>query len=344
MKRIISILLAAAVLFCAAGFAFAEEGHSGQCGESVFWSYDAGSGVLSVYGSGDMFNYYDDRDVPWYSFREEVTGIDIAPGVTSIGDNTFYCCNAAYVNVPDGVTYIGTYAFICCPFTEFYMPDSVTSTGFEVFSDCYQLERMRLSENLTMIDGFTFQNCYSLSQINIPDGVVSIGAYAFNNGRSLTGIELPDSLETLYYSAFTGCGLTSVVIPAGVTELYDGVFQFCNSLEMVEFLGAAPSFGERVFNECASGLTLYYHTSFEESWAPNGETSYCGYPICSIQDIPGDLDGDGTVSFNDVSRLYLLLLGDGAGSVCADFDSNGRVDFSDVSVMFLFLVGINAGA
>ena len=342
MKKAISILLAAAMLFCAAGAAIAEDGLSGQCGENVFWSYDADSGVLSVYGSGDMFNYDDDRDVPWYSFREDVTGIDIAPGVTSVGDNTFYCCNAAYANVPDGVTYIGTYAFICCPFTEFYMPDSVTSTGFEVFSDCYQLEQVHLSVNLTAIEGFNFQNCYSLSQINIPDGVVSIGAYAFNNGRNLTHIELPDSLETLYYSAFTGCGLTEVVIPAGVTQLYEGAFQFCYSLERVEFLGPAPEFGERVFNECSDGLTLYYHTSFEDSWAPNGETTYCGYAICPIHDIPGDLDGDGAVSFNDVSRLYLLLLGSGANSVLADFDGSGSVDFSDVSFMFMFIVGMQA--
>ena len=119
-----------------------------------------------------------------------------------------------------------------------------------------------------------------------------------------------------------------------MTVLFEGVFQFCYSLERVEFLGLAQVMCENVFAECADGLTLYYHTSFKDSLVANGASFCCGNPICPILDILGDLDSDGTASFNDVSRLCFQLPDDVQISALEDYNCNGTTDFSDVLCMF----------
>ena len=57
----------------------------------------------------------------------------------------------------------------------------------------------------------------------------------------------------------------------------------------------------------------------------------------------GDVDGDGEVSFLDVSALSLFLTGEGAlteqGMANADIDGDGEVSFLDITALYLLLIG-----
>ena len=53
--------------------------------------------------------------------------------------------------------------------------------------------------------------------------------------------------------------------------------------------------------------------------------------VCNDPSIPGDIDGDGVVNFDD---LVTLLASWGGCSGCdADIDGNGDVDFNDVLIL-----------
>lgn len=49
----------------------------GECGEATSWSFDRQTGLLTISGQGDMYDYdYDNGNyAPWYAFCEEITDI-----------------------------------------------------------------------------------------------------------------------------------------------------------------------------------------------------------------------------------------------------------------------------
>lgn len=88
MKKLL-ILITMALFMLLPITAFSAE--SGKCGDNLTWTLDA-EGTLTINGTGDMWNFYSNRDLPWGSFFQMLK-IIINAGVTSIGDYAFDDCN-----------------------------------------------------------------------------------------------------------------------------------------------------------------------------------------------------------------------------------------------------------
>ena len=251
-KRIFSFVLAVlmiASLLPATALA-ADVVASGTCGaegngSNLTWTLDS-EGVLTISGSGDMYNYgSSDFSAPWDGSRSRVKSVVIADGVTSIGEYAFfYCESLTSVTIPDSVTSIGKYAFFCCTsLTSVTIPDSVTSIG-----------------------RFAFSNCTSLTSVTIPDSVTSIGEYAFYYCKSLTSMTIPDSVTSISSSTFASCtSLTSVTIPNSVTSIGEYAFYDCKSLTSVTIPGSVTSIGLYAFASC---------TSLTGIWVAEGNSHY----------------------------------------------------------------------
>ena len=134
-------------------------GDSGTCGENVSWDFDRRNGVLTISGTGRMYDYKypSTSDSPFY-YNDLIDRVIINSGVTSIGVCAFiFCHNLRSITIPNSVTSIGTSAFSYCDsLTSVTIPNSVTSIGNNAFYSC---------DNLT--------------SITIPDSITSIGARAF---------------------------------------------------------------------------------------------------------------------------------------------------------------------
>jgi hypothetical protein len=135
---------------------------------------------------------------------------------------------------------------------------------------------------------------YALPSVSIPASVTSIGTYGFFGGTSNTGITVhPDNPSfisvdgVLYNKGITEliqypCGKAGeLVIPATVTSIGIAAFElsakitkitFTGNIETIAtaaFYGDAPTMGELVFFNCASGFTVYYldgATGFTDPW------------------------------------------------------------------------------
>ena len=119
-KRLLSFVLAVlmiASLLPATALA-ADIVDSGTCGaegdgSNLTWTLDS-DGVLTISGSGDMYDY-GLSGAPWYGSSSRVKSAVIADGVTSIGEKAFlYCTSLTSVTIPDSVTSIGSGAFYYC--------------------------------------------------------------------------------------------------------------------------------------------------------------------------------------------------------------------------------------
>lgn len=84
----------------------------GYCGDGLGYVFDEETGVLTIYGSGDMYDYSSESPQPWKEFANEIKEIELPEGITSIGDFAFNGLSSlTSVTIPESVTNIGEQSF-----------------------------------------------------------------------------------------------------------------------------------------------------------------------------------------------------------------------------------------
>ena len=203
----------------------------GTCGDDLTWSFDSTTGLLTIEGSGDMWDYEYWMPAPWYNYTSLLTA----------------------VSFPAGLTGVGAYAFSrCYKLSEAFLPEGVTEIRDHAFSTCRALSALALPQSLTFIGEGAMEDCQALTAIAIPDNVVVIDGYAFSSCDNLSQITFPASLETIGKRAFWFTALTSVVLPDGLVSIGDQAFSNCSSLEKATIPKRVQNIGEDVFMNCYS--------------------------------------------------------------------------------------------
>ena len=143
-----------------------------------------------------------------------------------------YAKNLKNITIPPKVQYIDSYAF--------------------AYSS---LEQVNISSQ--SIDEHAFAYCSNLHDVTLNNGIEQINGGAFGACTSLTEIHFPDSLRYIGQLAFCGTGMTSVTIPATVTEI-----DYC-------------AFGYDENQHTVSGFTIYGETgSAAEEYASASDPEY----------------------------------------------------------------------
>ena len=187
------------------------------------------------------------------------------------------------------------------------IPASVKSIGTSAFNGCKAMTTVTFAEGskLDAIGDKAFMSCSVLSSITIPASVKSIGTSAFNscydirNKIGLTTVTFAEGseLESIGQQAFYGCTiLSSITIPASVTEIGEKAFYACENLATVTFAEGSKlkSIGELAFQYCkvlssitipasvtSIGAKLFYNCPALESISVDaGNTVYSSPDYC----------------------------------------------------------------
>jgi len=121
----------------------------GTCGEALTWHFDAETGVLTVFGTGDMADFASASDVPWNAYAAEIKTVSLPQGLTRIGSSAFIKCTALEeVTLPDSLQTVGERAFYSCKkLAQITLPGSVTEIGKNAFYECSALARISFLGN-----------------------------------------------------------------------------------------------------------------------------------------------------------------------------------------------------
>ena len=272
-----------------------------KCGESLFWAFDEATYILTISGTGEMYDYNDQSLAPWAGIREQITTVVIESGATTIGEFAFSGCGAITgITMPTTLTVIGDYAFEnCSKLTAVVIPSGMTTLGEGAFTGCSTLNSVTLPNSVTGIGIHAFSECPALTQIQIPASVESIGGYAFALS-GLKAITIPSGVTSIGEYAFSRCGdLESAVINANITGIPEGLFNQCDELTSVTIPNTVTSIGDSAFEETSlTDITtlLTYVTSI-------GSDAFRSCQQLESVVIPSGVQTIGKNAFNSCSNL-----------------------------------------
>ena len=273
-KGIISLVLAALLLFGSApasaiaginllsatlSASASTPDDGGVCGSNATWEFYQASGLLTVSGSGSMYNFDNSGNkAPWSTYRGSIRSVQIASGITSVGSFAFRECSVltsaalpnslqriernafsysgiTSITIPVGVTYFGNLAFGYCSSLSSIVYNAANafdaeSSGVFMLSSS-QVNKPEVSvtigSTVERIPGWLFYfsapaNALNITYVSFSQSVKSLGQYAFYNCSTITSLNLPDGLTDIHSYAINNCaGITSLTIPESVTTLHD---------------------------------------------------------------------------------------------------------------------------
>ncbi len=196
---------------------------------------------------------------------KKVTEIIIPNSVKTIGYRAFYNSGLTKVVIGNNVTTIGVRAFQSCyALNDITIPNSVTIIGDTAFSNCTQLKKVTIGDGVREIGQCAFKSCSGLENVTFGSNVTIIKLNAFGLCSRLKSITIPGNVWTIEEKAFQDCGLTSVIIGAGVdrvthTSIGKMAFRDCYYLSSVTIDKSVHSIDSTAFYDCPNITSVVWN-------------------------------------------------------------------------------------
>ena len=139
-----------------------------------------------------------------------------------------------------------------------------------------------------------------------------IGDCAFYGCSGLTSLTLPAGITEIGYEAFNGCsGLTSLTLPAGITEIGSFAFEGCSGLTSLTLPASITKIGSEAFYECSGLTSLTLPAGITEI----GDGAFSGCSGLTSLTLPAGITEIGDYAFQGCSGLTSLTLPAGITSI-----------------------------
>ncbi len=280
------------------------------------WTLDA-DGTLTIESDAGMADWCSLREDKFYIHPHEakVITVEIADGVTTIGQNAFMrCTNMPGITLPQSVTSIGKSAFQSSGLTSIVIPENVVSWEKNVFLNCTDLKSVRIPSGITSIEESVFCGCPSLETLEIPENVTEIGRDAFQGCSSLHDITIPGKVTSIGEGAFYKCsGLENIIIPASVTSIGEEAFYKCSGLENIIIPASVTSIGRGAFDSCSNLTDITFSEGIAITRIEEG--LFVGCTALETIAFPLSVTSIGGAAFGDCSSLSSIEIPDGVTSI-----------------------------
>ena len=256
----------------------------------------------SYWWADNTYIYYDELTISGATFEADgifysiINETNKTVKVTYQGDNYSQFSNeyTGEITIPENVTYegnsytvkvIGQDAFRnCTGLTEITIPASITSIETDAFAACSKLKEVYNFSALDIVKGATTHGGiarYAANVISIPGATIE-GDFIFDSyGTLLTykgcdsEVTLPDNYKGESYNigdnAFrSNTTITSITIPAGVTNIGECAFDGCSNLTSIYVQGETPALlFNNTFADISDEAILYVPAGTKAAYQSN---------------------------------------------------------------------------
>lgn len=123
--------------------------------------------------------------------------------------------------------------------TSYKIPDSVELVSYEAFDSCHNLKQIDMGNSVKKIYSAAFRYCTGLEKINLSNELTLLGS--FTDCDALKSIKIPDKITKLESWMFVSCNnLERVYLPENI-KIEDNAFIYCDK---VAFYGTPGSAAE----------------------------------------------------------------------------------------------------
>ncbi|MBR5506860.1 MAG: leucine-rich repeat protein [Clostridia bacterium] len=275
---------------------------TGVCGKNLVWTYSKDDKTLTITGSGDMDNWYEQSKLPWYIYIDEIETFVVKQGVTSIGSYAMYQCTTLKKVVAD---------------------EGVKRIESSAFSDCTSLTEITLGEGLLYIESDAFSQCRKLTEVKLPQGLEAIGVNSFYYCTGLKNITIPSSVKQIISGAFTNCLYLENIYFEGNTRQWNSVSKMtgwdqnagkntANGKYTLHIMGPDAS------GTCGKNLTWEYRSATEtlkisgtgamNTWSDSKSVPWSGYSKITTVEIAEGVTTIGNYAFQNFIKLSEVSL------------------------------------
>ncbi len=289
----------------------------------------------------------DYRNMPWYDNLANITEVDIAEGITHIGNDAFNVCRiegasqTVTLTLPSTMETIGFGAFCMLGIESVQIPENVTEIKYSAFYGCANLAKVEFKGNkLLKIGDYSFAYCTSLKMLELPEGLKTIGKGFILGDDSIETIVFPESLTTINSNTFDGLNnlknltiksaiaipenafhnkskLETVNLGNAVTKIGNYAFMDCTSLKTIEGMQGVTEIGNDAFNGC---------TSLKSITIPASVTSINSYALSTRE--KGDLS---RITFEGTTMPAMSTDAIACNPNLADVDLTKATDLSNLT-------------
>ena len=243
---------------------------TGQCGDSLYWSFDSETHHLDISGRGKMnLNKYS----AWTTKNITIQSIGFSDSITSIDSYAFEEQALTEVVIPASVKKFGNRAFANnLSLLRFeYNGDGYCETGDMILYNCHNLRYFKGITRMlayndaldTLIVTYGYASASFLNRSYVDD------SHAYDKRLSGKYDSIPKKIQTYFLPSeleqigdFLLCYATNlggITIPERVHTIGSGAFLHCTSLDSLVFMGdSLQTIGDSAFSHCSqlSGLSL----------------------------------------------------------------------------------------
>ncbi len=126
----------------------------------------SGGVTLKIAGTGDTYDFSNHGSRPYAAIDWQITRLEVAKGITSIGDGLLMNTGVAEVVFEEG--------------------SELRRIGKRAFKQCYSLKEIELPDKVETLDKEAFGRSANLEKIVLPASVKSIDASAFSELKNVT--------------------------------------------------------------------------------------------------------------------------------------------------------------
>lgn len=289
-----------------------------------------------------------------FGIQRHVTSVVLPDTVREIVQYSFANCSSlAEINLPEGLLSIGVSAFAGCDsLRSVRIPSTTSNIEVAAFSLMGMTELTVAegnpyfySEGNCIIERSTQKVVQGCSTSVIPEGVKIIGSCAFS-GVGLTEIVIPDSVRTIEDSAFWAeMTLTKITLGSGLQTIGREAFLGCHELSEIRIPASVKTVEEKVFDFCVGMSDIYCDLPFRVGGWDANWLGDCTARIHWNTEAArtGDLDANGSVDSFDYMLLKRHCLGtfkltEGQETV-ADVNGDNKINALDYALVKRHVLG-----
>lgn len=324
MKKLASFVLALLLVFSAAPAVLAAD--SGILGYNITWSYNSGTGTLTLSGSGVVRRLYPNEKRPWNEHTKAIKSI-------LIGDNIVEIYSELISNYPNLVSLrlgegLAVLPMItgCDKLTAVTLPQTLTTIGKMAFYDCRSLKSITIPKNVSVIEDYAFASS-SFDSIFVAEAnkhFTSEDGILYSKDKSVVircplsklsdieTLEIPGYVRRIEPYAYSSASpddptgaVKRVIFPDGLETIGSYAFYGYSALELIELPASLKSIGAGAFGHCPELSVIHYGGSLEQ-WASverggENEPLQSARLLCGIT--PGNPEAPGSIDMAELSII-----------------------------------------